>query len=390
MKHLLFFLFLISTTLYSQTRYPFGSKYKNIKTITLTNGKYDEFFDEDTLQRVGSSVININTKKITKIKLSQEEIDELENAQASRFLSVDPLTSSYPHYSPYQYAGNTPIQAIDIDGLEEYVVIKELYRNSSTKKITIYYIVDKDKVEQKINHKFKEVTGKNPDGTFELGEYLTNQKVIRITQDHNGKETVSPDDKLTKQEKAVLQEKSKNDVRFNTIESERDLKTPDSYYVSESKFKPENTQSKIATKNFSYIPPTFEGVVVRPGALISNFTGSSNYIAAAGVNPQGGQLGPDLISSLRILSNTLRTANNITSITINITQGTPGSVGSQAFNNTQGHAQQALQNVSRFLTNQLRGTNIAINIGGTNIVPNSNQRDLVNNGQPAGVNLQIR
>jgi hypothetical protein len=81
MKHLLFFLLLISTTLHSQTRYPFGSKHKNIKTITLTNGKYDEFFDEDTLQRVGSSVININTRKITKIKLSQEEIDELENAQ---------------------------------------------------------------------------------------------------------------------------------------------------------------------------------------------------------------------------------------------------------------------------------------------------------------------
>ena len=34
------------------------------------------------------------------------------------FLSVDPLTAVYPWYSPYQSAGNTPIQAIDIDGLE--------------------------------------------------------------------------------------------------------------------------------------------------------------------------------------------------------------------------------------------------------------------------------
>jgi RHS repeat-associated protein len=35
-----------------------------------------------------------------------------------RFLSVDPLTQEYPWYTPYQFAGNTPIQAIDLDGLE--------------------------------------------------------------------------------------------------------------------------------------------------------------------------------------------------------------------------------------------------------------------------------
>ncbi|MBO9204000.1 MULTISPECIES: RHS repeat domain-containing protein [Niastella] len=36
-----------------------------------------------------------------------------------RFLSVDPLTRSYPWYTPYQFAGNKPIWAIDLDGLEE-------------------------------------------------------------------------------------------------------------------------------------------------------------------------------------------------------------------------------------------------------------------------------
>jgi RHS repeat-associated protein len=35
-----------------------------------------------------------------------------------KFLSVDPLTRDYPWYTPYQFAGNTPIQAIDIDGAE--------------------------------------------------------------------------------------------------------------------------------------------------------------------------------------------------------------------------------------------------------------------------------
>ena len=40
--------------------------------------------------------------------------------RVARFLSVDPLTGEYPWYTPYQFAGNTPIQAIDLDGLEEW------------------------------------------------------------------------------------------------------------------------------------------------------------------------------------------------------------------------------------------------------------------------------
>ena len=35
-----------------------------------------------------------------------------------RFLSVDPITADYPYLTPYQFASNTPIQAIDLDGLE--------------------------------------------------------------------------------------------------------------------------------------------------------------------------------------------------------------------------------------------------------------------------------
>ena len=41
--------------------------------------------------------------------------------RVGRFLSVDPLSSKYAMLTPYQYASNTPIQAIDIDGLEAAV-----------------------------------------------------------------------------------------------------------------------------------------------------------------------------------------------------------------------------------------------------------------------------
>lgn len=35
-----------------------------------------------------------------------------------RFLSVDPITAQYPELTPYQFASNSPVQGIDLDGLE--------------------------------------------------------------------------------------------------------------------------------------------------------------------------------------------------------------------------------------------------------------------------------
>ncbi len=45
--------------------------------------------------------------------------DTLAGTTISRFLTVDPLTAKYAWYTPYQFAGNKPIQFVDIDGLEE-------------------------------------------------------------------------------------------------------------------------------------------------------------------------------------------------------------------------------------------------------------------------------
>ena len=47
------------------------------------------------------------------------------NPRLGKFLSMDPLTSSYPWYTPYQFAGNMPIIAIDLDGLEEFIMIDQ-------------------------------------------------------------------------------------------------------------------------------------------------------------------------------------------------------------------------------------------------------------------------
>lgn len=47
------------------------------------------------------------------------------NPNLIRFPTVDPLVAQYPWFTPYQFAGNTPIQAIDLDGLEPVSMIYE-------------------------------------------------------------------------------------------------------------------------------------------------------------------------------------------------------------------------------------------------------------------------
>ena len=54
---------------------------------------------------------------------SYDYINRFYDTRLGRFLSVDPLTSDFPFYSPYQFAGNKPIVAIDLDGLEEFIEI---------------------------------------------------------------------------------------------------------------------------------------------------------------------------------------------------------------------------------------------------------------------------
>jgi|GEM_PF-2745152 len=52
------------------------------------------------------------------------------DSRVGKFLSTDPLSQFYPWYTPYQFAGNKPIYAIDLDGLEERPSIYEKYYGS--------------------------------------------------------------------------------------------------------------------------------------------------------------------------------------------------------------------------------------------------------------------
>ena len=91
---------------------------KKADILTLSEGKYQEIFTNDTLVRIGSVLFNRVTNEVVEFVTKKDSNSLAEADVASRFLSVDPIGREYPELTPYQFASNTPIMAIDIDGKE--------------------------------------------------------------------------------------------------------------------------------------------------------------------------------------------------------------------------------------------------------------------------------
>jgi RHS repeat-associated protein len=88
---------------------------------------YEEYHPFGTTSyRSGRSLTETNLKRYKYVGKERDEETGLYYygaryyaAWLCRFVSVDSLQHKYPHYTPYQYAGNKPVSYIDLDGLEE-------------------------------------------------------------------------------------------------------------------------------------------------------------------------------------------------------------------------------------------------------------------------------
>ncbi|MCZ8023620.1 MAG: hypothetical protein O9294_17785 [Cytophagales bacterium] len=86
------------------------------RVVTLSNGLFEEHHTPQKIVRYGQTIFDTEKSKI--VKFLDEDISSYQFDPVVFALSVDPLTRSYPELTPYQFASNTPIQAIDLDGLE--------------------------------------------------------------------------------------------------------------------------------------------------------------------------------------------------------------------------------------------------------------------------------
>jgi hypothetical protein len=100
---------------------PYKAIGKEMEIIDISKGRYEETILKDSLERIGSVIINRYTRKIESL-LDDDSLNQdlVKGSSQSRFLSVDPLTRDYAELTPYQFASNRPIDGIDLDG-EEFV-----------------------------------------------------------------------------------------------------------------------------------------------------------------------------------------------------------------------------------------------------------------------------
>ena len=197
------------SNLYAQDYFPFGSvmdgrSYNNDKYRFGFNGK-----EEDTEgMGGGGSTYDYGFR--------------IYNPALGRFLSVDPLTKSFPFYTPYQFAGNMPIWAIDLDGLEEYKVT-HYYNQDESNFRTEIELVKKDgplKVAYYVRFMNPDMAVENPRLVAEEGSdnYSPSDFVERLLET---KEAVNydSDDEVWKDSEY----KSKVDY-FNEVNKEREAK----------------------------------------------------------------------------------------------------------------------------------------------------------------------
>lgn len=94
--------------------YPFGSIMD--KDINLSSSQYRFGFNgqekDDEITGVTGSHLNFKYR--------------MYDSRIARFFAVDPLTAKYPYWTPYQFAGLTPIWARELEGLEPYITREEL------------------------------------------------------------------------------------------------------------------------------------------------------------------------------------------------------------------------------------------------------------------------
>lgn len=123
---IVFLMSLLCSTANGQNPYQsIGKPMPKGKMLTLSDGKFQEFFPNDTLVPIGSVMYNTITGQVVAFLTRDTMYAEynLEPEIVSRWLSPDPLAAKYPQWSPYVAMNNNPILYIDPDGKENIVVI---------------------------------------------------------------------------------------------------------------------------------------------------------------------------------------------------------------------------------------------------------------------------
>lgn len=112
----LFLLLTLGLCSTARAQQPFARFGVKVEVLSLSNGRYPEFFPNDSLRRVGSVVYNRRLHRIAYLLPPDSLLGRAKSEVTSRWWVVDPHAENYANITPYAYVANNPVNHIDPDG----------------------------------------------------------------------------------------------------------------------------------------------------------------------------------------------------------------------------------------------------------------------------------
>lgn len=104
---------------------PFLKYGVKVKVATLSNGRFQEFFTNDSLRRIGSVVYNTRLHRVAYLLPPDSLIGHAKPDITSRWISPDPLAEKDMYITPYAFCRDNAILYSDPDGREVVVPDKK-------------------------------------------------------------------------------------------------------------------------------------------------------------------------------------------------------------------------------------------------------------------------
>jgi RHS repeat-associated protein len=175
------------------------------------------------------------------------------DVRLGRFLSVDPLTITYPFFTPYQFASNLPIAAIDLDGEESKITIIATNQVSSSLALNDETKIGMKTIQQRaiIMHLFNNLKNRiieslNANSTgyktlTSLGSgFITNEEIDNVIYETiyftlNFTETINTGNQHTFSGEKIAEFKTGADINYNAFGGESFIKELSDIFVDDEK-----------------------------------------------------------------------------------------------------------------------------------------------------------
>ncbi len=109
-----------------------------MKVTTLSNGRFQEFFTNDSLRRIGSVVYDTRLHRVAYLLPPDSLMGHAKAEITSRWMSPAPLAEKFMYESPYVFVSNNPVNKFDSDGRSGIAAI-DTKSHTVTISSTMYY-----------------------------------------------------------------------------------------------------------------------------------------------------------------------------------------------------------------------------------------------------------